>query len=155
MRNSQLASIAGQILSSRLIDIVREKEGAVYSIWATGSLDRIGTQNASLSSQFPMKPQMREKVLGTFSEQIADMSRGITAAELAKAKEYMAKKYAADREENSEWIAQMAGTAIDGIDCLNGNLESLDSITEADVAAFVKTMTDQGNYRVVILDPEQ
>lgn len=155
MRNSQLASIAGQILSSRLIDIVREKEGAVYSIWATGSLDRIGTQNASLSSQFPMKPQMREKVLGIISEQIADMSSGITAAELAKAKEYMAKKYAADREENGEWIAQMAGTALDGIDCLNGNIESLDTITEADVAAFVKAMTDQGNYRVVILDPEQ
>ena len=155
MRNSQLASIAGQILSSRLIDIVREKEGAVYSIWATGSLDRIGTQNASLSSQFPMKPQMREKVLGIISEQIADMSRGVTPAELAKAKEYMAKKYAADREENGEWIAQMAGTALDGIDCLNGNIESLDTITEADVAAFVKAMTDQGNYRVVILDPEQ
>lgn len=155
MRNSQLASIAGQILSSRLIDTVREKEGAVYSIWATGSLDRIGTQNASLMTQFPMKPQMRDKVLGIISEQIAAMSREVDGAELAKAKEYMTKQYTAAREENGEWIRQMAGTALDGIDCINGNIESLNAITAADVAAFVKAMTDQGNYRVVILEPEQ
>lgn len=37
IKDINLASIAGQILTARLIETVREKEGAVYSIGASGS----------------------------------------------------------------------------------------------------------------------
>lgn len=152
-RNEQLASIAGQILSNRLLDIVREKEGAVYSIFASGAMTRMGDQNTMIQTAFPMKPEMRDKVLGIIAEQMDDLTQTITPAELAKAKEYMAKQYAASREENSGWISAMAGTALNGVDTFNGDTESLQSITEDDVKAFVKAMNDQNNYIVVVLDP--
>lgn len=152
--NAQLASIAGQILSNRLLDLVREKEGAVYSISASGSMDRLGNQNTAIVSAFPMKPEKRERVLEIIADQLADIATEVQPTELAKAKEFMAKEYAASREENSGWLRAMAGTALNGIDTLNGDIESLNAITEADVTAFVKAMTDQGNYRVIILDPE-
>ena len=47
-KNSLLASIAGQILTNRLIKTVREDMGAVYSISASGQLDRTGLSPASL-----------------------------------------------------------------------------------------------------------
>ncbi len=155
LRNSQLASIAGQILSNRLLEIVREKEGAVYSIFASGSMNRAVDQNTMIQSAFPMKPEMRDKVLAIIAEQIDDLTKTITPAELAKAKEYMAKQYAASREENSGWISAIAGVAVNGVDTLNGDTESLQTITEDDVKAFVKAMNDQNNYIVVILDPAE
>ena len=62
-KNAMLASIAGQILTNRLIKTVREEMGAVYSISASGSLERSGLNPASIVSQFPMKPEMKEEVL--------------------------------------------------------------------------------------------
>ena len=53
-KNSLLASIAGQILTNRLIKTVREDMGAVYSISASGQLDRTGLSPASLMTSFPM-----------------------------------------------------------------------------------------------------
>lgn len=152
-RNAQLASIAGQILSNRLLDLVREKEGAVYSIFAQGSMSPIGNQNTSIVSSFPMKPEKRDRVLEIISGQIADMSNAVEPTELAKAKEYMAKQHAADREENAGWLRAISGAALSGVDTFNGTVECLDAITEADVAQFVKEMAGQGNYRVVILEP--
>ena len=154
-RNQQLASIAGQVLSSRLIEIVREREGAVYSIFASGSMDRIGNQNTTIGSQFPMKPEMREKVLGIISDQLKELAAEVDPDELAKAKEYMSKQYTSMRDENSGWMSGLLGVTINGIDTFNGAIESLNSISEADVANFVKAMLDQGNFRAVILDPAE
>ena len=154
-RNQQLASIAGQVLSSRLIEIVREREGAVYSIFASGSMDRIGNQNTTIGSQFPMKPEMREKVLGIICDQLKELAAEVDPDELAKAKEYMSKQYTSMRDENSGWMSGLLGVTINGIDTFNGAIESLNSISEADVANFVKAMLDQGNFRAVILDPAE
>ena len=55
--NAKQMSAIGQILSKRLIDTVREKEQAVYSIHVSGDLDRLPDgQNATIMSQFPFKP---------------------------------------------------------------------------------------------------
>ncbi len=155
LRNQQLASIAGQILSNRLLEIVREREGAVYSIFASGSMDRVGNQNTSISTQFPMKPEMRDKVLDIIAGQIAEMAESVEPQELAKAKEFMNKQYASAPEENSGWMNGLMGVTLNGVDTFNGASESVNAITEADVAAFVKALKEQNNYRVVILDPAE
>ena len=153
LRNQQLASIAGQILSNRLLEIVREREGAVYSIFASGSMDRVGNQNTTISTQFPMKPEMRDKVLAIIAEQVDDLGNNIGPDELAKAKEFMNKQYAAMPEENSGWMNGILGVVINGVDSFNGASDSVNAITEADVTAFVREILAQNNYRVVVLDP--
>ena len=40
-KNRLLASMSAQIISTRLISEVREKEGAVYSIYTQGAQDRV------------------------------------------------------------------------------------------------------------------
>ena len=54
--NKVLASIAGQILSKRLLDKVREEMGATYSIGAGSMLTRTGDVNTIIQVPFPMKP---------------------------------------------------------------------------------------------------
>ncbi len=155
MKDAALASVAGQILSKRLIDIVREKEGAVYSISASGSMSRTGGNPVSIESVFPMKPEMKEKVLAIISEQFNDMAKNVNPEELAKVKEYMVKDYTEAKEKNGPWLSSINGWIVNGVDTFNGNVEMMNSLTVEDVKNFMKKVLKQNNYRVVVLDPAQ
>ncbi len=153
-KDARLASIAGQILTARLIATVREKEGAVYSIGASGSLDRVPYQNCVLMSSFPMKPELKEKVLGMIAGEFEDMTKNVKKDELGKIKEYMLKNIAEGYEKNENWMGGLVGYVLSGVDSFNGMEKVVGAITTQDVQDFMKRLLDQGNYRVVILDPE-
>ncbi len=153
-KNAQLASIAGQILSKRLLDIVREEMGAVYSIGAQGSMDRIGEQNTEILTAFPMKPEMKQEVLNVIEAQFNDVAKNIETAELEKIKEFMVKNYTEAREKNNGWLGAITGWTRNGVNTFNDNIETINNITVDDVKAFMKKLLDQNNYRVVLLDPE-
>lgn len=153
-KNRTLASVAGQILTKRLTETVREKEGAVYSIGAQGSMKRIGKYPVTIQSVFPMKPEMKEKVLGMVEAEFNNMTSNITDEELNKVKEFMVKSCTEEKELNEPWINAMVGTSLNGIDAFNNNIETINALTPADVMAFMKELLSQGNYQTVILDPE-
>ena len=153
-KDAKLASIAGQILSARLVATVREKEGAVYSIGAQGYMGRIANENVVMQSVFPMKPELKEKVLGMIEGEFNDMTQNITTEELNKVKEFMVKSQTEALEKNGSWMSAIASAQLNGVDAFTGAVEELQSVTEADVADFMKRLMAKGNYRVVILDPE-
>ena len=154
-KNQKLASIAGQILSARLVKIVREDEGAVYSISASGGLSRIGETPMMIQSSFPMKPEMKDKVLSIIAAQMEDMTTNINSTELNKVKEYMVKEYTASLKKNSPWMNAIIGYDILPVDTLTNSIADVNAITEADVADFMKQVMKQNNYRVFILEPEE
>ena len=77
VKNAQLASITGQVLSKRLLDIVREEMGATYSCGAQGSMERIGDQNSEVLTAFPMKPEMKDAVLKVIKEQFEGVAKEV------------------------------------------------------------------------------
>ena len=154
-KNSLLASIAGQILTNRLIKTVREDMGAVYSIGASGQLDRTGLSPASLMTSFPMKPEMKDEVLPFIKGEFKTMETNVTPDELNPIKEYMVKVFTENREKNPAWRSAILGTLANGVDTFNGNVDTVNSITVQDVMDFMKALNAQNNYRVVILDPEK
>lgn len=154
-KNVLLASIAGQILTQRLLTTVREDMSAVYSISAFGSMDRTGIENATLESMFPMKPEMQDQVLEVIAKEFANMESNLKAEELNKVVEYMVKDTTEKLEKNSSWLNGMSGAAINGVDTFNGKVDLLKTLTVADVQNYVKALNAQGNYRVVLLNPEE
>ena len=154
-KNQKLASIAGQILSARLIETIREKEGAVYSIWAQGNMSRVSTEPITIQSVFPMKPELKEKVLGMIKNEFVDMESNISEVEFNKVKEFMVKSQTEALEENNSWLNGLAGFQFNGVDTFNNAIATINSITVADVQNFMKEFNKQGNYRVVILDPAE
>lgn len=154
-KNQKVASIAGQILSRRLNDIVREKEGAVYSIGAQASLARRSPQAFTIQTGFPMKPEMKEKVLDIIRQQMEEMTREITPSELAMVKEYMVKLLTEAKERNGNWLSAIAGWSLDGTDTFNGDIDVINAITADDVKAMMTEALRQNNYRTVILDPAE
>ena len=154
-KNQTLASMAGQILSARLISTIREKEGAVYSIWAQGSMSRIANEPITIQSVFPMKPELKEKVLGMIKNEFVDMESNINEEEFNKVKEFMIKSAIEAKEKNGSWLSGLVGVQLNGVDTFNGLVETIKSITVDDVEKFMKDFNKQGNYRVVIQDPAE
>ena len=153
-KNMQMTSIAAQILSKRLLEEVREKEGAVYSISAQGAMDRIDIDNVEILTAFPMKPEMKDKVLDIIRHQIEDLSKNISEEGLATVKEFMNKSYVEGREKNGSWMNGIKGWLLNGVDTFNDNINVLSTITTSDIKALMKSLLDQKNYHVIVLDPE-
>ncbi len=154
-KDQKIASIAGQILSKRLLETVREDMGAVYSIGASGNLGRISKPNALMQSVFPMKPEMKAEVLDFIEKEFAAMQSNVTSEELSKVVEYMVKNAVEGKELNGNWLNAISGYEINGIDTFNGDVDILNSITVNDVQDYMKRLLDAGNYRVVVLDPAE
>ncbi len=154
-KNKRSASAAGQILTKRLLDTVREREGAVYSISAAGNLNRAGLYPATIQTAFPMKPEMKDKVLGMIRQEFTDMCSNVTDEELDKVKEFMVKTITENREQNQSWVSAMQSAAINGVDTFNNAMETVNSLTTADVMNFMKEVLSQGNYQVIVLDPAE
>ena len=152
-KNRALADIAGQILTERLLKKVREEMGAVYSIWAVGGMRRQSTPNTMIQTVFPMKPDQKEEVLKVIAQEFKDMETNVTNEEFSKVIEFMVKDAQEAKEKNNSWLNAMVGTAQNGVDTFNGNIELYQSLTPADVMKFMKEMNTNTNYRVIILDP--
>lgn len=155
MKNKLTAQIAAQILSKRLLNKVREEMGATYSISANGDMDRTNKLNTIFQTAFPMKPEQKDEVLAVIKDMFNGMTQSVTAEELAPVVEYMIKSNEEALKENSDWAGSITATTLNGQQIFLGREEVLKSITPADVQNFMKAVLDQGNYRVITLDPEQ
>lgn len=153
-RNKVLASISAQILSNKLLKKVREEMGAVYSIGMLGDMDRLGNFNTVLQTGFPMKPEMRDETLAVIHDIIYAMVDNISDEDLKPIKEYMVKNATSDLEKNESWAGAIAASTLNGVDVFNGRADLVNSITTKDVCDFMRTLLDQNNYRVIVLDPE-
>ena len=152
--NRALANIAGQILSKRLLDTVREEMGATYSIWANGAVNRPNINNVTFMSTFPMKPEMKDEVLDFIHSQFIDITKNISDEEFNKVVEYMTKTATENKEKNDAWQSAIAGWLVNGVDTFNGDIELYNSLTPQMVKEFMKNILDQNNYRVVIVEAE-
>ncbi len=149
------ANIAGQILSQRLLNTVREDMGAVYSIFANGSMGRPEpVNNTMIQSVFPMKPEMRQQVFDFIAQEFKNMESNVTDEELAKVIEFSVKNVREAQELNSAWLNGMAGEALNGVDTFHGAEEMYKAMTVSDIQNFMKALNAQGNYRVIYLEPE-
>ena len=118
-------------------------------------MSRTGIENAVMQSAFPMKPEMQDQVLEVIAKEFANMESNVKTEELNKVVEYMVKDATENLEKNNSWINGMSGAAINGVDTFNGKVDLLKTLTVADVQNYVKALNAQGNYRVVLLNPEE
>lgn len=152
--NAKLSSVAGQILSARLLKTIREEMSAVYSISAQGNIDAAIGLNAQMMTAFPMNPEKRNEVLDAIKKEFGAMAEEITAEELNKVKEYLVKSYVERQQKNSPWASYISNWTLTGCDNFSNAVDEVNSITPEMVKNFVKEMNVQGNYRVVLLNPQ-
>lgn len=155
LKNKQMAQIAAQILTARLLEKVRENEGATYSIQTQGDLSRTDDTPLTFQTVFTMKPEKKDDVLKIVRQEFENVAQAVDVAELNKVKEFMVKSYTEFLKKNDSWVSAMAGYELYPVNTLTDAISTLNTISEKDMAQFMKMVMDQKNYRVVVMNPEQ
>ncbi|WP_294599117.1 M16 family metallopeptidase [Bacteroides sp. GD17] len=155
VKNKLMTQMAAQIMTARLLNKVREDEGATYSIQTQGKLTRLEDTPLILQTVFPMKPEKKEDVLKIVRSEFEQITQRVDPAELKTVKEFMVKEFTEGLTKNNAWVNNMAAYELLPVNTLTGAIDTLNTITEKDMAEFMKLVMDQNNYRVVVLDPEK
>ena len=126
----------GKILTIKLVEKLREKEGGVYGVSAYGNLSKIPYGKYSLSIDFPCGPENVDKlVLSSLNELDKIIKFGPEVKDLNKYKEGELNDYRDNLKKNSFWITHLTDTYMEK-NSSNSILEfenKLNSLTVKDV----------------------
>ena len=149
-----MASMSAQIISTRLLNEVREKEGAVYSIYTQGSQDRLSEVSVTYQTIFQVKPEKKDRALEIIRSEFEKLAKETPVEELDKVKEFMVKQYAENEHTNSYWCSMMAGNELKPSEVFAQAEKVILSVTPEDLSEYVGKVMEQNNYRVLVMMPE-
>lgn len=154
-KSRNVAYVAGQVIGNRFLKKVREEMGATYSISARSQLklEDDPRQNCEIYTAFPCNPDMSKDVLAYINQEFEDITSNITETEVSEQVQFLVKNAKENLEKNDFWMRALELYVGDNIDIVNGDIETTQSITVADVQNFFKELKAQGNYRVFTLSP--
>ena len=153
-KNRLMASMSAQIISARLLSEVREKEGAVYSIYTQGSQDRLSEVSVVYQTIFQVKPEKKDRALEIIRSEFEKLAKETPVEELDKVKEFMVKQITGDEQTNSYWCSMMAGNELLPAEVCVKAEQVIQSITPKEISGYVNEVMKQNNYRVLVMMPE-
>ncbi|MBM6889791.1 insulinase family protein [Bacteroides caecigallinarum] len=153
-KNRLMASMSAQIISTRLLNEVREKEGAVYSIFTQGSQDRLSEVSVAYQTIFQVKPEKKDRALEIIRSEFEKLAKETPVEELDKVKEFMVKQYAENEHTNSYWCSMMAGNELKPSEVFAQAEKAILSVTPEELSEYVGKVMEQNNYRVLVMMPE-
>ncbi len=154
-KNRLMASMSAQIISARLLSEVREKEGAVYSIYTQGSQDRLSEVSVVYQTIFQVKPEKKDRALEIIRSEFENLAKETPVEELDKVKEFMVKQITGDEQTNSYWCSMMAGNELLPAEVCVKAEQVIQSITPKEISGYVNEVMKQNNYRVLVMMPEE
>ena len=157
MRTRVLASMAGQLLDKIYLQKIREDNGAAYSASAFGGARMYGDQVITqIIGYVPMTPDKSDLALSIMREEMANLAISVDEASLQDIKEVMLKDFDTNVKENSYWMNVINMWDERGIDLYTGYKDVVNSITPADVCAFVQNVIlAAGNHTEVTMLPAE
>lgn len=149
----------GRILTTRLLEVIREEKSGVYSIGARPSSSKFPDEKYTVSISYGTSPDKLEELKKAVFEEIRDFAKkGPKEDELAKAKEKMLRERETQVRENSYWLSILTNTYYlkDGDFSEYGNYENLvNNLTVKSTKKAFKTYFDFKQYIDVALAPAE
>ena len=157
-RNLLLINAVSKILTTRLLEIIREDKSSVYSIDASPSVDKYPIPKYDLIIDYGADPAKLSELKEAVFAQIKDIAtNGPKLMDLQKAKEKLLRERETNLRENRYWLSILSNTYFNSDADFSqfANYESIvNSFTVEDIKTAVKKWFDFGNYYGVALKPE-
>lgn len=154
-KNRLVMNIIGELLSTRYLESIREKEGGSYGVGCAGYIQNIPTTTAKLLMQFDTDPEKQVKLMGIIHKEVMDIiANGPIMEDFNKIKESMLKEYEVNVTTNKYWMSALTRyyqynfDSTDFVDVLN-------SITPKDIQNTLKKLVAQGNVVEVVMLPKK
>ncbi len=152
-----LMSQLGQLLTRKYYEILREDMSGVYNVRASGSLEKIPYNNASLSISIPCSPDNANKLVDAAIKEIKGIQEnGVTEDDIAKAKEIYKRDKEKRLEQNSYWLGALKNCYVYDRDFDKiPSFELMDEITSEALQRVAKDYINIEEYLKVVLYPEK
>ncbi|MFY9151552.1 MAG: insulinase family protein [Prolixibacteraceae bacterium] len=157
-RNLLLINAVGKILTTRLLEVIREDKSSVYYIGANPSAEKYPEQKYGITIYYGADPAKLDELKEAVFAQIKDfIAKGPSADDLQKATEKLLREHETNLRENKYWLSILSNTYYSGDEDFShfGEFVStVNSITVGEVQEAFKKWFDFGNYYGVALKPE-
>ena len=157
-RNNLLISALSKILTTRLLEVIREDKSSVYYIDANPSVEKFPEPKYSMAINYGADPAKLAELKEAVFAQIKDIANnGPSAIDLQKAKEKLLRERETNLRENKYWLSILSTTWFNSDADFSqfGDYESIvNSFTVDDIKAAVNKWFDFKNYYGVALKPE-
>ena len=157
-RNNLLINALAKIVSTRLLEVIREDKSSVYYIDANPSIERFPDPKYSIAIYYGADPAKLAELKEAVFTQIKDIAtNGPSAADLQKAKEKLLRERETNLRENKYWLSILSNTWINSNGDFSGfnDYESIvNAFTTEDIKAAAAKWFDFKNYFGVALKPE-
>ncbi len=156
-QNKVQLDAVSKILTTRLLEVIREDKSSVYSIGAYDSSVKFPIPEYSVVISYGTAPDKLEELKKAVFEEIKKFAKdGPSEEELAKAQEKMMRERETKVRENSFWMGVLSGTYYikDGDFSEFGTYQKLvDNLTVKSTKKAFKKYFDFNNYISVALEP--
>lgn len=156
LQNRITLRLIGNILSTRYLESIREREGGSYGVGVGGWLEQYPEPQAWLVMQFDTDPEKQEKLMNIIHEEINTIvENGPLPTDLAKEKEILLKGFDESIEKNDFWSnTVLYRYYIDGENYVNDYKAAVEAVTAETIQNTLKTIVEQGNVLEVVMLPE-
>ena len=146
LKNALTVSMLDQVMDMMYTESVREDEGGAYGVPVRGGLSRYPQEEASIQIQLPTAPEKRAKMTEIVYQGVEKMvNEGPKAEDLQKVKEYMLRAHEEDLKKNGYWMGEMMNYVLYGEDNDAIYVDTLNSITAADIQEVARQIFRSGN----------
>jgi zinc protease len=146
-----------EIMNLRIMDVLREKLGLIYTGSMHGAVDDVPYEHYSVSATLPTGPEKVDAAIAALFAEIERMkTQGPEQADLDKYKRNWHVSHARALRENSAWFGNLLFSVMHGTDAARiVTIEKdVDALTAADVQKAAQRYFDMNNYVQVVLNPE-
>ncbi len=147
-----------KILSTKLLEEIREEESGVYSIGAYPSSTKVPYENYNVSIFFSCDPGREEELVGKIFDIIADVkANGIDQEDINTVIEKEKREYETNIKENSYWkhLIMEVEQGTKTVEDFNNFVTNVDAITIESMKAAAAKYFNEDNYIRVKLLPEE
>jgi zinc protease len=157
-KNMIIIDALGKILSTRLLEVIREDKSSVYSIGANPSVDRLPVPEYKVVIYYGTAPEKVSELQQDVFAEIRDIAEnGPKEEDLKKAKEKLFREREVNLRENGYWLSVLSN----GFLYKNGDFSDFDEFDQIvgqmdadDIKKAAKTYFNFDNYYSVTLKPE-
>jgi zinc protease len=155
--NYNLRSL-GEVLSIKLIEILREDKSGVYGVGASGSSSKYPYESYTLRISFPCAPENVDDLIAATIAEIENIkANGVSEEDLTKIKETQRRDREEGLKENGYWLGQISTYYRNKAD-LNGFYEReklVEALSSDDLKVAANKLLNMENYVQIVLMPEE
>ncbi|MGJ5642615.1 M16 family metallopeptidase [Formosa sp. S-31] len=156
VRKELILNIAGQLLSSRYLEEIRENEGGSYSVGAWGYARHTPKEKYIFQVKFNCNPDMTDKLVDIVYNEFKTLETTVNENTLIEAKKSLIKKRMESENDNSFWLNQIVEQDTYGLDIVSKKdyIDLVNSISADDIKALMKDVNKNARVIQAILEPD-